>query len=323
MAGSPTMAPAHPSGAGFIRSPSRQLVLPALTVAAAGAAAVVLATQTTDEMLDYGVGIVPAVVPWLAACLSVALAVLGLSERRAMSAAGSVLLGTLVVVTAWSVTILPFDVLRIVGLIPLPLSGWGLGMRLLLFVAGASAVVPVLRVRQARQQRCPACLRVLPGRLDMMPRWPAVVAVVFALPYPVLRTVWALGGTFGTTGEPLDLDPALAWGVAVAGSTLVAFAVLLLVGRGPRWARALFGLGGLVAGAALTVNGGLAATLALTIIATEGLQASPAGADLPAWTFLVVYGSWFVAGLGVVAASWRYWARRREDCPACRPLLGA
>ncbi|HEY6058040.1 MAG TPA: hypothetical protein VIV06_08405 [Candidatus Limnocylindrales bacterium] len=283
---------------------------------------VVLAYQTNDEMLDYGVGVVPAVVPWLAACLSVAVAAAGLSERGASSAAGSLLMGVLVVVTAWSVAMLPFDALRIVGLVPLPLSGWGLGLRLLLLVAGAGAVVPVQRARRAHQARCPACRRVLPGRLDAVPRWPAVVAVVFALPYPVLRIVWALGGTFGTIGKPLDLDPALAWGVAVVGLALVAFTVVLLVGRGPLWARALFGLGGIVAGLALTVNGGLAASVAVSMIATEGLESSPAGSDLTAWTFLLVYGSWFVAGLGVMAASWRYWAHRRDDCPACRPLMG-
>jgi hypothetical protein len=146
------------------------------------------------------------------------------------------------------------------------------------------------------------------------------VALVFALPYPVLRIVWALGGTFGTTGEPLDLDPAVAWGAAIAGSTLVAFAIVLLVGKGPPWARTLLGLGGLGLGVALTVIGGLAGALALTTLATEGPKSSP-GAGLVTWTFLLVYGSWCGAGLGIIAASWRYWARRREDCPACRTLL--
>jgi hypothetical protein len=162
---------------------------------------------------------------------------------------------------------------------------------------------------------------VVPGRLYTVPRWPAVVAVVFALPYPVLRIVWALGGTLGTTGDPLDLDPAVAWGAVVAGVTLVAFALVLVVGRGPMWARALFGLGGLVLGSALTVIGGLAAAVAGSTLATDGLQSSP-GAGLMTWTFLLVYGSWFVSGLGVIVGSWRYWAHRREDCRACRTLLG-
>ena len=52
MTGSSEIAPADPSGGGFLRHSSRQFVLPALTVAAAGAAAVVLASQANDTMLD-------------------------------------------------------------------------------------------------------------------------------------------------------------------------------------------------------------------------------------------------------------------------------
>ncbi len=322
MTGSSDLAPTGASGKGLTRDPGRRFVLPALTVAAAAGATAVLATQADDEVLDYGVGLVPAVVPWLAAGLSVAMAALGSSARRASSAAVSVLIGAVAVVTAWSITMLPFDLLRIVRLVPMPLSGWGMSLRLLLLVAGAAALIPALRARAARQGRCPACRRVLPGRLDAVRRWPAIVAVIFALPYPLLRVHWALGGTFGTTGEPLDMEPAVAWGAAVAGSMLVAFAAVLLIGRGPRWARALFGLGGLVPGAALTVIGGLAAVGAAFMLINEGPQSSP-GAGLVAPTFLLVYGSWAVAGVGVLAASWRFWARRRLDCPTCGVLLGA
>jgi hypothetical protein len=321
MTGSPAIVPASPSGARLARYLGSRLVLSGVSVAAAVAAMLVLATQTSDEMLDYGVGVVPALVPWLSACLSVVVVAVGWDERRDTSTAMSALIGALIIVTAWAITMLPFDVLRMVRLVPLPLSGWGIALRLLLLVAATAALVPVLGLRRARLERCSACRRAIPGALDRMPRWPAVVAVIFALPYPVLRVHWALGGTFGTVGTPLDLDPAVAWGVVIVGATLEAFALLLLIGKGPRWARALFGLGGVVAGAALTVNGGLAAAVALSAIATEGLESSP-GADLTASTFLLVYGSWFVAGLGIMAASWRYWAHRRDDCPVCRTLLG-
>lgn len=300
--------------------PWGRLGLPAVSVTAAAVAMVVLTMHADEAMFDYGVGIVPIVVPWLTALLSIAVTVVGMTVRGATSAVGSLMIGALVVTTAWSVAMLPFDALRIVGLVPLPLSGWGFAMRLLLLTAAASALIPVLRSRRAEQERCPRCRRVLPGRLDRLPRWPAVVALVFVLPYPALRVVWALGGTFGTTGESLEMEPAVAWGAALAGWTLVAFVVVLLVGRGSTWLRALFGLGGLVLGLALTVNGGLAAMLAATMIVREGVRSSP-GAGLESWTFLLVYGSWFLAGLGMMAASWRFWAHRRDDCPDCRSLL--
>jgi hypothetical protein len=320
MPGPPVLAPAKASTAGLIGYPFRRLLLSSLVVLAAGAAMAILATRTTDEMLDYSVGVVPAVVPWLSAWLSVAVALLGLSERHTMSAPMTVLIGGLVFTTAWSITMLPFDLLRIVALVPLPLSPWGLGLRLLLLGAAVGALLPVLRTRNAHHERCPACHRTLPGPLDRVPRWPAAIAVVFALVYPTLRVIWAMGGTFGTTGTPLDLDPAVAWGVVGVGAVLVAFTLILLVGRGPVWARALFGLGGLVAGMGLAVIGGLAASRSAAQIATEGLQSS-GNDELMIWTFLLVYGSWFVTGLAVIAASWRYWARRRDACPTCGPLL--
>ena len=150
------------------------------------------------------------------------------------------LVGALLVVTVLSVGLLPFDALRIVGLIPLPLSAWGLVLRLLLLVAGAAALVPAMRTRRAHQASCPWCGRALPGALDRIPRWPIVAALIASLVYPALRVAWALGATFGTAGEHVVLDPALVGGLVATASVLVVFCGFLLVGRGPLWARAFF-----------------------------------------------------------------------------------
>jgi hypothetical protein len=299
--------------------PRQPIVLPGLAVVASVAAMVMLTRQADESTLDYGTGIVPGLVPWLAACLSLVVALLWLSGRLRDSAASSLVLGALAVLTAWSVVMLPFDALRVVGLVPLPLSEWGAGTRLVLLVAGAAALIPALGARQAGQGRCSVCRRVLPGRLDRLPRWPVAVAVAAAVVYPALRTIWALGGTFGTAGEPLQMDAALAWGTVILGAGLVAFAIVLLIGKGPLWARALLGLGGAAAGFALAITGGLGAVKAATTLVTEGLG-SVTG-DLMTWTFLVVYGSWLVAGLGLIVGGWRYWAHRRDGCPGCGTLL--
>jgi hypothetical protein len=301
--------------------PRRQLVLSALAIAAACSAMLMLARQADEVTLDYAVGIVPALLPWAAACLSIGMAVWWLGGRGASSAAGSLLLGALMVATAWSVVMLPFDALRVVGLVPLPLSEWGVATRLVLLVAGAAALIPALKARHASQGRCSVCRRVLPGRLDRLPRWPVGVAVAAAAVYPALRTVWALGGTFGTASEPLHMGAAVAWGTVLAGASLVAIAVVLLIGRGPLWARALLGLGGTAAGFMLAITGGLGAVKATSTLATDGLG-SVTG-DLMTWTFVVVYGSWFVAGVGIAIGSWRFWAHRRDSCVGCRSLVGA
>ena len=287
-----------------------------LGMAAAGLAIVILATARDALMLDYGVGIVPAIVPWVAAVLAIAAAGVAASGRSTGSTTGTLLLAALGVAVAWSVVMLPFDGLRVVRLVPLPVSLAGMGLRVLLLVAGASVLVPAMQARRVRQARCPSCGRVVPGPLDRLPRWPGAVALLAALVYPVLRTLWALGGTFGTSEGPVELDPAVAWGAATVGWLFVAFTLILLVGRGPRWARALLGLGGVVAGMAMALVGGLATIRVASLLATDGLG-STQGDGLMTWTFLLVYGSWFVAGLGVIASGWRYWAHRRDHCPKC------
>jgi hypothetical protein len=153
----------------------RHLVLPALAVLASGAAMVMLARQADEGTLDYGIGMVPALVPWSAACLSVAAALLSLSGRQMWSSAGSLLLGAIVVLTAWSVVMLPFDALRLVGLVPLPLSEWRAGTRLVLLVAGAAALVPTLKARWTSQGRCSLCRCALPGPSTSCPAgpWPS------------------------------------------------------------------------------------------------------------------------------------------------------
>lgn len=149
------------------------------------------------------------------------------------------------------------------------------------------------------------------GALARMPRWPAWVAVLFALPYPVLRTVWASGGTLGTTDGPLDMPAWLAWGVVVAGALLVVLAVVLLVARGPVWFRAPLGFGGVALGLVLAFVGAAGTVMTLDAVAGGRAVEAAGNSGLAWWAFLVVYGSWCVTGLGLVASGLRCWAVRR------------
>nr|WP_300151452.1 hypothetical protein [Propionicimonas sp.] len=244
------------------------------------------------------------------------------SVRWAASPVAAVLAAALAVVTGWSVAVLLFDALRVVRLVPLPLSGWGLALRLLLLAGAAAAVQPILRARQVLRERCPACSRWLPGPLARIPRWPIAMGVVFALPYPVLRVVWLLGGTIGKTGGPEAADRAVRLAMASAGALLVALAVVLLVGRGPTWLRTVLGLGGLVVGAGLACTFGPAAAGVASMLLIDGLDVPPA-AGLSVWVFALFYGSWTLAGVGVALGGCRYWIHRRADCASCRRLLAA
>jgi hypothetical protein len=317
------VAPVKPSPAarGSARRSPTSLVLPVVAVAASIAAIAMLVGQGDATTLDYDVGIVPLLVPWLAALLAIAVAVMSLSGRWASAVAASAMLGVLAVLTVWSVVMLPFDALRVVGLVPLPLSEGGATTRLCLLVGAACALVAGQRALRTAQARCPQCGRVLPGRLDRLPRWPAGVAVVAALVYPTLRILWALGGTFGTAGHSLEMDAAVAWSPVFAGAGLVAFAAVLFVGRGPNWLRAILGAGGLVVGLAFAVAGGLGALKAAGGVLSDGFGSVVEGSGLIAPTFALVYGSWCVAGLGIMVGSWRFWAHRRDACDGCRDLL--
>ena len=156
--------------------------------------------------------------------------------------------------------------------------------------------------------------------MDRVPRWPVYFAVGGALVYPGLRLLWVFGGTLGTTGGKTNVEPALAWSLIALSSVLVAFTVVLLVDRGPLWLRVLLGPGGVIAGSTLVTVGGLGTAMALSFLLAEGPDSTP-GAGLSVWTFLTVYSSWFVTGLGVIPGSWRYWVHRRKACATCRSLL--
>ena len=116
------------------------------------------------------------------------------------------------------------------------------------------------------------------------------------------------------------MDGAVGCGTVLAGASQVAFATLLLVGRGPLWARALLGLGGTAAGFMLAMTGGFGAVKAATTLASEGLD-SVTG-DLMTWTFVVVYGSWTVAGIGIIVGGSRFCSHRRDGCVGCGSLMG-
>ncbi|MBI4899570.1 MAG: hypothetical protein HY829_03730 [Actinobacteria bacterium] len=294
-----------------------RIVPVALALVAAAAAVVMLTFRTDGRVPDYGVGTVPLAVPWVAVALVVVVALVGLSPG-ATSGVAPPLVAFLFIATGWSASALLFDALRIVRLVPLPLDGEGFGLRLLLLAGALSAAQPVIDARHALQGRCPACGRWRPGPLARIPWWPAVVGVVFALPYPLLRVTWLLGGTVGTTGGRVDVDPVLQLVMACAGILLLALATVLMLDRGPAWLRALLGLGGVVVGSLLAMTFAPAAFGSVSSLFSNGLSWSP-GSDLMGWVFALFYTAWTLSGTGVALAGFRYWIHRRAQCTVCWP----
>ena len=215
--------------------------------------------------------------------------------RRALHWGGLLLM-------VWAANGLPLDLLRVTGRIPLPVDWPGLVTKTL-----ALATAVVLAHLALARPAAPASARPA--------TWYGYAAFVLALPYPVLRAWWALGGTPGLSrpgaaGEgyaPLVL--AIPWLLAAALS-------LLLV---PTWGwmpRRLL----LVAGWTATAIVGLIGPAACWALAGALIAGAPAASfgGIAPWVFVLFYGSWFLWAIAAGAATRSYQLRSASpaDAPA-------
>jgi hypothetical protein len=202
----------------------------------------------------------------------------------------------------WAANGLPFDVLTAAGLIGhrtasgaivLSTVYWpGLATR-----AVALAVVVVLARLALARPAAPAPTRGVP--------WYGYAAFLLALPYPVLRVHWALGGTLGLSGpgaagegwEPLLI--AIPWVLAAALS-------LLLVSPWSWIPRRLL----LAAGWTATIIVAMIGPAAIWAFVTAVASGADAGnGDIAIWVFGLFYCSWFLWAIAAAAATRSYQLR--------------
>jgi hypothetical protein len=205
----------------------------------------------------------------------------------------------------WAASGLPFDLLTAAGVmgrrtpageIVLATPYWpALGTR-----AFALAAVLVLARVTVAQPATPGSERVA--------AWLGYVAFVLALPYPVLRVHWALGGTLGLTApggagagwEPLLI--AIPWALAAVLS--------LFLASPPPWMprRLLLALGW--SATAIVVMIGPAAFWSFVGAVISGSDMATGEIDL--WVFGLFYGSWFLWAIVGGAATRAYQLRSRQ-----------
>ncbi len=195
------------------------------------------------------------------------------------------------VVSVWIAKGLPFDLLRLTPLIPLPVDTRGMAVRT---VALAAAVV-LARLALAR----PA------GHGAARPAtWYGYAAFVLALPYPLLRTWWALGGTAGLLrpgGAGSGFAPLL-----LAIPWLAAAALSLLLVSPPRWLpRRLL----LVAGWSATAIVGLIGLAACAALISPPVSSRAPEVGIAMWVFYLFYGSWLLFAIAAGAATRSYQLR--------------
>ncbi len=211
--------------------------------------------------------------------------------RRALSWSGLLLM-------LWAAGGLMIDLLRVVslvvpGLMPSGVDWLGLATR-----AFACAVAVVLAHLALESPSALASTRVA--------TWYGYAALAFALPYPVLKTWWALGGSFGLRWPGADgLAGSFALWLPAVPWLLAATLSLLLVAT-PRWLprRPLLAAGWFASVVVATF--GLSACSAFVVGLLRGDVDS---GGMATWVFGLVYGSWFLWAIAAGAATRSYQLR--------------
>lgn len=135
--------------------------------------------------------------------------------------------------------------------------------------------------------------------------WYGYAAAALALPYPTLRTIWALGGTVGLGRPGAGGEGWAPWLLAIPWLLAVVVSLLLV----PTWRRAPRRLL-LVAGwsqTAIVATIGPAAFWALVTALLHGDRVNLG--DIALWVFVLFYGSWFLFAIAAGAATRSYQLR--------------
>lgn len=136
--------------------------------------------------------------------------------------------------------------------------------------------------------------------------WYGYAALAFALPYPILKTWWALGGDFGLRWPGADgLAGSFALWLPAVPWLLAATLSLLLVVT-PRWLprRPLLAAGWFASVVVATF--GLSACSAFVVGLLRGDVDS---GGMATWVFGLVYGSWLLWAIAAAAATGSYQVR--------------
>jgi len=203
-----------------------------------------------------------------------------------------VLLWGAILLMVWTANGLPFDLLRLTPLMPQETDWPGMATRML----ALAAVVMLARIALARQKY---------SEPNHTIKWYGYAAFILALPYPVLRTCWAFGGSIGlmqqgaagTGFAPLII--AIPW-------VLAAVLSLLLVSKRPRLPRRLLLAAGWTATTIVAMIGPAAFWMIITSIVKGGVKGPT---DMAAWVPLLFYTSWFLFAIAIGAATLSYQLR--------------
>jgi hypothetical protein len=203
-----------------------------------------------------------------------------------------------VLLMVWTANGLPLHLLRLTPLIPFPVDWPRLATQTLAFVA-AIVLARLALARSASPPR-PAA-------------WYGYAAFVLALPYPVLRTWWAMGGTLGLAWPGAGGRGWAPW-LACIPWLMAAALSLLLVSKRHWMPRRLV----LVAGWSATAIVALVGPAACWALVTALVSGRGPDIGIAPWVVALFYGSWLLWAIAAGAAT-RAYQLRSTALPASPP----
>ena len=199
----------------------------------------------------------------------------------------------------WVANGLPFDILRMAGLIPMPVNWPGFVTKVLAF-----AVVVILI-----HQTFP-----VPVKNRHVTRLYGYAAFILALPYPVLRTCWMFGGTLGLNSAGAAGTGFIPW-LASIPWWIAAILSLLLVSKRFFLPRRLL----LAAGWSATAVVALIGPVACRVLISDLLKGEDTGfGDMAIWVPCLFYFSWlfYAVAIGAATRSFQLRTAQSERVPA-------
>jgi hypothetical protein len=261
----------------------------ALALCAAVVAAGVVELLLADRPA-YASSFAPQWLALAAAGIAAAGIVLRLRDRPLWLRLGRALSWSGLLLLLWTASGLPIDLLRVAslvvpGLMPPGVDWAGLTTRAL----ALAALVVLARFTLTR----PA----VPARAAS---WYGYAALALALPYPILKTWWAMGGTLGLRWPGAD---GLAGSIALwlpAVPWLLAAALSLLLVLTPHWLpRKLL----LVAGWSATGVVAMVGPAACWSLVSGLIDGNADFGAMAGWVFGLIYGSWLLWAIAAGAAT--------------------
>ena len=283
-------------------SKSGQFIALALCVAVIAAKTVELYVSSPP---DYDRTFAPNWIPLVAAGFA-AVGIIRLNYRPLWQRVQRALLWSGLMLMIWTANGLPFDLLRMTPLMP-PGVDWPA------MVTRTLALVTVIMLARLALAQPKTNATARPAS------WYGYAAFVLAMPYPILRTCWALGGTVGLM-YPGAAGSGFAPLLIAIPWILAAVLSLCLVSTRPWMPRRLLLAAGWSATAIVSMIGPAAFWSMITKL-VEGGDIGLKG--MATWVPCLFYSSWFLWAIAAGAATRSYQLRSVSSANILEDVTGA